>query len=497
MSDSPARAGDHMGPYQLGTLLGRGGMGEVYQAVDTRKGRVIALKLLTPQLADDTAFRERFLRESQIAARLNDPHVVPIHDFGDIDGRLFIDMRLVEGHDLRTALKASGGLPAERAVAIIEQVASALDAAHRSGLIHRDVKPDNILLDRNDFAYLVDFGLAQAAGDSRLTSTGSAVGSFAYMAPERFGVTPAGPAADVYALACVLFECLSGAQPFSATSIEQLIGAHLHQAPPLLHNAFDGVIAQGMAKDPSARYPSAGALAQAARAAVSGSGVAASTRVAVPAAATDAANQRTMVGTPRNPSYPTAQPQPAQQKRSRLPLVLGAVIAVLVVALAGTAWALTRGSDAPSPSAETSATQAKAASTPADSTPTTTVETTTETTTADVPSAAVRGVGDLGLSTPITRPACDGSYGAFFLSATTPGQYAQDISASLAQHPGASYLRTDQACASLRQSSGGNAIYATYFPGDLASACATKARIGGGTYVRRLDDLTPVNTDFC
>lgn len=230
MSESGENTTDLLGPYRLESLLGRGGMGEVYRAVDSRKGRVVAIKVLTPQLADDTAFRERFLRESQIAARLNDPHVVPIHDFGEIDGRLFLDMRLVDGDDLRNVLKSGGPLPATRAVAIIEQIASALDAAHRSGLIHRDVKPDNILLGHNDFAYLVDFGLAQAAGDSRLTSTGSAVGSFAYMAPERFGVAPAGPAADIYALTCVLYETLSGAhrsrRPASNSSSERICISH-------------------------------------------------------------------------------------------------------------------------------------------------------------------------------------------------------------------------------------------------------------------------------
>lgn len=517
MSETGETSGTQLGPYTLDHLRGRGGMGEVYQAVDTRKDRVVALKVLTPQLADDSAFRERFLRESQIAARLNDPHVVPIHDFGEIDGRLFLDMRLVAGDDLRAALRSTGPLPARRAVHIVEQVASALDSAHRSGLVHRDVKPDNILLADDDFAYLVDFGLAQAVGDSRLTSTGSAVGSFGYMAPERFGAAGVGPAADVYALTCVLFECLSGTQPFSATSIEQLIGAHLHQPPPLLHNAFDAVIAKGMAKNPDDRYPSAGALAHAARAALDGTVVSAAldgTVVSAPTLAPLAGNHpayhQTMVGTPSSPSYPGPTPYPPapparQEKRSVLQLAMGALIAVLLVVLAGTVWAFTRTSEdtATTTAASTTpnvgplttgdvTTTVTAVSTPL--APTTPPPTYPTPTTTEAPS---RGSGDLGLSTPITRPDCDGSYAAFVYNATSPGQYASEIATALANNPGASYLRTDQSCSSLRQSLNGNPIYAVYYPGTLATVCATKARIGGETYARRLDNATAVGVEVC
>lgn len=157
-------------------------MGEVYQAVDTRKTRTVALKLLVPALSGDAGFRERFLRESRIAAQLNDRHVVPIHDWGEIEGVLFIDMRMVDGTDLRSLLTRDGALPVERALFILGQVADALDTAHAAGLVHRDVKPDNILVDARDFAYLADFGLAQSGTDSSLTSTG--------MAPTANGSTP-------------------------------------------------------------------------------------------------------------------------------------------------------------------------------------------------------------------------------------------------------------------------------------------------------------------
>ncbi|MGB3697870.1 MAG: serine/threonine-protein kinase, partial [Gordonia sp. (in: high G+C Gram-positive bacteria)] len=266
------RSGTTIGRYRLTRLLGRGGMGEVYEAVDTDKDRVVALKLLPVALSEDGDFRARFLRESQTVARLNDPHIIPIHDFGELDGQLFLDMRIVHGRDLRSII-ASGPLPPERAVAVIEQVAAALDTAHATGLLHRDVKPENILLDARDFAYLADFGLAQSAGQTRLTATGTAIGSFAYMAPERFGAdTAVGPAADVYSLACVLYECLTGAQPFPSASIEQIIAGHLSRPIPATGTAFDAVIAAGTAKNPAERLASAGAFAAAARQALVGRG---------------------------------------------------------------------------------------------------------------------------------------------------------------------------------------------------------------------------------
>src|ERR1700742_849216 len=161
-------------------------MGEVYEAYDTDKGRTVALKLLTDQYAQDGTFRTRFLRESRAAAILQEPHVIPIHDWGEIDNILYIDMRLVQGKTLHDLL-GEGPLEPERAVYIIRQVAAALDPAHAEGLIHRDVKPQNIIVTADDFAYLVDFGIAETKGDTHLTMAGYQVGSFDYMAPERFG----------------------------------------------------------------------------------------------------------------------------------------------------------------------------------------------------------------------------------------------------------------------------------------------------------------------
>ncbi|MCF6386557.1 bifunctional serine/threonine-protein kinase/transporter substrate-binding domain-containing protein [Mycobacterium sp. MBM] len=260
------------GHYRLQELIGRGGMGEVYRAYDTKTDRIVALKVLPPQLAQDAVFQQRFRRESQAAAGVNDPHVVPIHGYGEIDGRLYLDMRLIEGRTLGALLTDTAKpLDPAFAVQIVEQVASALDAAHQLGLIHRDVKPSNILLTKAHFAYLIDFGLARTAGESGMTTAGSTLGTLAYMAPERFDGGFADARADTYALTCVLYECLTGARPYPADSLEQQIAGHM-VAPvpkPSAVNprlaAFDEVIAKGMAKKPEKRYQTGAELAAAAK----------------------------------------------------------------------------------------------------------------------------------------------------------------------------------------------------------------------------------------
>ncbi|HET9566650.1 MAG TPA: serine/threonine-protein kinase, partial [Mycobacterium sp.] len=181
-----SRLGTRFGPYELHSLIGVGGMGEVYRAYDTVRERTVAVKLLRAEMAADASYQERFRRESRVAARLQEPHVIPVHDFGDIGGTLYIDMRLVEGASLKDELRANGPLEPTRAASIIRQVAAALDAAHADGLVHRDVKPENVLLTPDDFAYLVDFGIAHGDGDASVTSTGLIIGSCAYMAAERF-----------------------------------------------------------------------------------------------------------------------------------------------------------------------------------------------------------------------------------------------------------------------------------------------------------------------
>lgn len=262
------------GPYTLNWLIGRGGMGDVHNAFDSRHNRYVALKLLSREVSDDEELATRFRHEAQIVATLRHPHVIPVHGFGEIDGRLYLDMRLVDGSDLATLLEA-GPLSAGRAVAILEQVAGALEAAHDEGLVHRDVKPSNVLVARGvggeDFAYLVDFGIARSVDAPTVTRAEHPVGTLAYMAPERFrGARPA-VSGDIYALTCLLYECLTGRRPFDDPTLPALLHAHLDQRPPKPSarnptlGAFDPVIAKGLAKDPARRYRTATELALAAR----------------------------------------------------------------------------------------------------------------------------------------------------------------------------------------------------------------------------------------
>jgi serine/threonine-protein kinase len=233
-------------------------MGEVWRAFDTAMNRVVALKVLPPNFADDEQYQVRFRREAQAAAGLDEPHVVPIHDFGEIDGRLYVTMRLIDGKTVDEL-----------------QIAAALNAAHRVGLVHRDVKPSNILVTEDDFAYLIDFGIAIAAEATKLTSTGATIGTLAYMAPERFTKDSADARADTYALTCVLHECLTGSQPFPGDSLERQVAGHLTMPPPRpstmqpgVSPQLDQVIATGMAKNPDDRYATTKDLAAAARAAL-------------------------------------------------------------------------------------------------------------------------------------------------------------------------------------------------------------------------------------
>ncbi|ORV56900.1 serine/threonine-protein kinase [Mycobacterium fragae] len=274
-----ARVGTTFGKYNITRLLGKGGGGAVYEAYDTDKGRTVALKILAEEFSHDATFRTRFQRESQAAAILQEPHVIPIHDWGEIDGNLYIDMRLVQGQTLLDLIE-KGPLEPARAVAIISQVGAALDAAHAEGLIHRDVKPQNIIVTPADFVYLVDFGIAEAKGDSRLTTAGTQLGTLNYMAPERFDDSVTTPAVDVYSLACVLYESLTGKVPFATESLEHLVAAHIASPPPQpsvanprVPAALDAVVARGMAKEPDDRYGTAGGLGRAAQRALGATSV--------------------------------------------------------------------------------------------------------------------------------------------------------------------------------------------------------------------------------
>ncbi|MGE3286246.1 MAG: protein kinase [Pseudonocardia sp.] len=274
------------GQYRIESLIGFGGMGEVHRAYDTRRDREVALKLLPTALSRDPEYQKRFRRESYTVARLREPHVIPIHDYGEIDDQLFIDMRLVDGRSLGAMLSEDGALDQTRAVALVVQVADALDAAHADGLVHRDIKPSNILVTPNDFVYVVDFGIAHVTGHthSALTMSGATLGTLDYMAPERFESRPVDPRTDVYSLACVLYECLTAQRPFAGNDLPALMYGHLFSDPPkpsavnpAVHPAFDDVVARGMAKNMEERFTGARQFADAARAALATAQVAAHT----------------------------------------------------------------------------------------------------------------------------------------------------------------------------------------------------------------------------
>jgi Protein kinase domain len=250
--------------YRIEELIGRGGMGVVYRAYDLRLKRTIALKLVAPELALDDRFRARFARETELAMALEHPNVIPIYDAGDVDGRLYLAMRLIDGPDLRGILRADGALPPARAFAICRQVAAALDAAHAKGLVHRDVKPSNVLVDADGHVYVADVGIGrrlEEAGEDRT------VGTPAYLAPEEIEGLPVDGRADVYALGCLFFECLTGEAPFTRDSRLALAWAHLEEGPPAatarngeLPSAVDAVLARALAKAPDDRYSSCGAF---------------------------------------------------------------------------------------------------------------------------------------------------------------------------------------------------------------------------------------------
>ncbi|MFG3616734.1 serine/threonine-protein kinase [Nocardia sp. NPDC047654] len=340
---SMQRPGGTFGNYSLERLLGRGGMGEVWLAHDGA-GHAVALKVLSAAYTADSLYRQRFEREARLGTRARNPHIVPIHTFGEVDGHLFLEMAYIEGVDLGTRLR-SGALRPDRAVDVIAQAAEALDAAHAAGLVHRDVKPGNILLHTSGFVYLIDFGIARAADGTALTATGLVVGTLGYMAPERF-TGAADARSDVYSLACVLYESLTGKPPYGAGDPAQQMRAHLMTEPPRaslaardVPPALDAVIARGMAKEPDARYRSAGQFAAAASAALLRSASARPTPPVAPAPA-PAGRTSTRIMTSALPARTTPEagsPTPAGQlarrhERRWLPVAAGAAL-VAVAAL--------------------------------------------------------------------------------------------------------------------------------------------------------------------
>ena len=382
---SGSMSGEEFGPYRLLARLGAGGMGEVWRARDTRTDREVAIKRLRPALAGDPSFVAGFRREAALAAKLNHPAIVPIHSYGEIDDQLYIEMPLLAGTDLTALIARDGPLGPARAVEVIAQVAEALDTAHAAGLVHRDVKPSNVMVQarrRGDFVHLIDFGIARHA-DTTATHTGPGlVGTLTYMAPERFEGGPGDSRSDVYALAGVLFYAVTGQKPFVAPpntepDLLYYLNSHLHRPPPRPSDhasavaraelaRLDPVVARGMAKRPTERYASAGELAAAAHTALdtsAGNGSDSSPTVRTPHgfATPTARPARTPPPAPRvvsaEPPFPpehsyrpvvesrppapptTTPPGSGATRRRRIGVGIGALVVTLALVGAALVWA--------------------------------------------------------------------------------------------------------------------------------------------------------------
>jgi serine/threonine-protein kinase len=351
------RPGEEFAGHRIEGVLGRGGMGVVYRAVDLRLERLVALKLITPALSADEDFRRRFQRESQLAASVRQQNVVTIYQAGEAEGLLFVTMELVQGKDLRAVLTERGRLDLPTATAIVSQIAVALDAAHASGLVHRDVKPGNVLIGAAPplHVYLTDFGLTKrTSSQSGITKTGLFVGTIDYAAPEQIKGWPVDARADVYALGCVLFEMVAGQPPFKRENEYATMYAHTSEPPPALTSvapgappALDGVIARALAKEPGDRFPSAGDFARAVNAAVAGQAPAepertvAVGRAAPPPAPPTIAEPHPVYGL--DPQTQQLAPPPPAKRKPWAPVL--AALAVLLVAGAVIAAVLVSGND--------------------------------------------------------------------------------------------------------------------------------------------------------
>ncbi|MDX6675647.1 MAG: hypothetical protein QOH11_3065 [Solirubrobacteraceae bacterium] len=361
---------------RIEAVAGRGGMGVIYRATELRLDRPVAVKLIASDRAAEPAFRERFERESRLTAAIDHPNVIPVYAAGEEAGRLYLVMRYVAGTDLRSLLERDGRVPPSRAADVVAQVGAGLDAAHEAGLVHRDVKPANILIAGGGHVYLSDFGITRVVdSETRLTDSDGWVGTVDYMAPEHLEGGETDARTDVYALGCVLFTALTGAPPFRRDSVPATITAHLRDAPPRPSQAagvpreFDAVVARALAKRPADRYPSAGDLGRAAAAAARGErvteveqsvarGPAAPPppppRIPAPEPPTAAAPTRHLVRPEAVPPAPAA-PAPAAARTARLyrrrrPRRLLAVLAgaVLAAAGAGAVVAVSAGDGTPS-----------------------------------------------------------------------------------------------------------------------------------------------------
>ena len=353
------QVGSEVAGYRIESLIGRGGMAVVYRAEHLRLGRKVALKFIAPELAENEKFRQRFIRESRLAAALDHPNIIPVYEAGEVEDVLYIAMRYVDGTDLKALLTDQGRLDTTQTLSILPQIARALDVAHANGLIHRDVKPGNILLTQGPDAdepyhvYLSDFGLTKrSSSQSGLTTAGQFVGTIDYIAPEQITGEPVGPHTDIYAVGCVLFECLTGTPPFERDDDAAVLWAHLNASPPLVTSsnpvlpiAVDEVVATAMAKSPQDRFKTCRQLVVALRGALaSGAPPAISGPHPSPAAASLPPDGRQPVPTTR--SKPSSGPRPksrlwplrapARLPRSATPLLVLGLVLLAVIATAGT-----------------------------------------------------------------------------------------------------------------------------------------------------------------
>ncbi len=320
-------------------VAGRGGMGVVYSAVEERLDRPVALKLIAPRHAADAEFRDRFEREARLAASIDHPNVVPIYAAGEEDDRPYLVMRLVKGTDLQALLRDRGRLEPREATHLVAQVAAALDAAHAAGLVHRDVKPANVLLD-GDHVYLTDFGLTRLAGaETQLTETGRWMGTVDFASPEQLQAGRTDARSDVYALGCVLYAAVAGKPPFARETVPASVHAHMYDDVPRTGTVLDGVLSRALAKDPADRFPSAGDLGRAAVAAARGQHVTEEERtVAIGPAAPDPDAHTVILGSPvpESGSEPTRLLPPGTQT-TRLGSRRRGVVALAVFSVAGLA----------------------------------------------------------------------------------------------------------------------------------------------------------------
>jgi serine/threonine protein kinase, bacterial len=498
--------------YTIVRLLGTGGMGEVYLAQHPRLPRLEALKILPENVSADAEFRQRFAREADIAASLWHPHIVAVHDRGEHDGQLWIAMDYVEGTDAAQLVRNRypHGMPPKDALEIVSDIADALDYAHERYLLHRDVKPANILLtDTRTGArriLLADFGIAKAANETHgITLTNMTVGSVAYAAPEQLTGKKLDGRADQYALACTAFHLLTGRQPFAHSNPAAVIGSHLSSPPPLLGSvradlgSIENVLAKAMSKEPYQRFDTCREFA----AALShgDAGWASSTAdtqfapIPVPASGRTSSEQ-----TPARTEPPSDWPT---RHAKVIAIGIAALLAVGIVAFIGARLGQREPAPPPTaaPPAPTSQWQETVPTEPRRSTPPKTITETATVTQRPSPPPPVprptRLPGDLGLPTPISAPFCNGQGIVVLGNVTTPGMYAGGVQRLLNMHPGASYLRTDQSCPSLRQADDdGDPIYTVYRPTGSTQegvVCAAVRAEGGDAYGKWLDYTTPAS----